>query len=338
MKPTVAWLGHLASPLEYQVALAALRGPDLPVPALDKVAALVERLSPMPACTTEVPSLTGSSVHGVYIDAFLLIDGRDGMSLRAALRKVRAACAAAARAGAKVGALGGFTSIVGERSSADLSAEFGLPFTTGNTLTAACLAAQVESVADASARVVLVGGAGDVGSGVARILHARGYRPVLVGRRPQPLAALAEELPGVSIATWEEAAPTADVAVLVASTGPGGIDVSAVPHTTPILDAGHPPNASPGHPMTATAGRVAFALPERGGLPEFISSGCDEGEHHACMVEGAVLGLEGWFEPYSQGRGLIRPDRAAKLLDAAARHGMTPGPLRYRRDMAAEAD
>ena len=47
---------------------------------------------------------------------------------------------------------------------------------------------------------VITGGAGGIGSALARRLAARGDRVVLFGRRPEPLMALAEELGGDSVA------------------------------------------------------------------------------------------------------------------------------------------
>jgi len=40
-----------------------------------------------------------------------------------------------------------------------------------------------------------------------------------------------------------------------------------------------------------------------------------------CVMEGMVLALEGRFEPFSQGRGFITPERVQEIETIAARHG-----------------
>ena len=47
---------------------------------------------------------------------------------------------------------------------------------------------------DSSPVMVVIGAAGGIGSALARLLSVRGYRLVLAGRNPGPLALLAAEL------------------------------------------------------------------------------------------------------------------------------------------------
>jgi fatty aldehyde-generating acyl-ACP reductase len=44
-------------------------------------------------------------------------------------------------------------------------------------------------------------------------------------------------------------------------------------------------------------------------------------------LEGMALALEGRFEPFSQGRGFITPDRVNKIENIASRHGIHLAPL-----------
>lgn len=44
-------------------------------------------------------------------------------------------------------------------------------------------------------------------------------------------------------------------------------------------------------------------------------------------MEGMVLALEGRFEPFSQGRGFITPERVQEIEAIAARHGIHLAPL-----------
>jgi hypothetical protein len=48
---------------------------------------------------------------------------------------------------------------------------------------------------------------------------------------------------------------------------------------------------------------------------------------HGCLLEGMALALEGRFEPYSQGRGFITPQRVEEIESIAARHGIYLAPL-----------
>jgi hypothetical protein len=48
---------------------------------------------------------------------------------------------------------------------------------------------------------------------------------------------------------------------------------------------------------------------------------------HGCLLEGMALALEGRFEPFSQGRGFITPERVGEMETIAARHGIYLAPL-----------
>lgn len=323
----VAFIGHLSSVDRYREVLAAARGPGHRPLDREEVERSVRALDPMPISEWSFRSLTGRVVSGCYIDMFLLVDRQ--MSPRSGITRVRAACREAARVGARIAALGGFSSILGEMDRASPEAtETDVAFTTGNTLTAAVIAAQVEVHAP-GAEVTVVGAAGDVGSGLCRILAARGHPLVLVGRSPGPLAALQGELPRAQLRSWAEAAPSVQVAVLVASAVEGEIDLAAVPAGALVLDAGHPANARPAGQRYARAGRVlhAHASPVTD-LPAVLSDFAPD-ESHACLAEALVLAFEERYEPYSRGRGQVRPDRAAEILALAGRHGIRPATLSF---------
>jgi hypothetical protein len=48
---------------------------------------------------------------------------------------------------------------------------------------------------------------------------------------------------------------------------------------------------------------------------------------HGCLLEGMALALEGRFEPFSQGRGSITPERVEGMETIAARHGIYLAPF-----------
>jgi fatty aldehyde-generating acyl-ACP reductase len=332
--PVAAAIGHLESVEAYCRFLSATRGPGLPPVAMEQVERVIRRLEPMPICNLVVRSPTGAVISAVYVDAFLLADAKWGLAAAAeAVTRVQAAYRAAAEAGVRLVTLGGFSSIVGEFAKLNPSSDYGIAFTTGNALTSAVIAAQVlEGLDRAATTVTVVGAAGDVGSGVCRILHSHGLALRLVGRRPGPLEALAATLPGARVRHWDDAAPESDVVVLVSSASHRGIRLEGVPARALVLDAGHPPNAGPplaGGPRYARAGRVRLEHPLESDLPEFIDC-FSGGELHACLAEGMALSLEGRWESYSSGRGGITTERAAEILALAARHGIRPAPLRFR--------
>lgn len=274
-----------------------------------------------------LPSLSrGDRLVARYIDLFLSVDG--SFHAASARRKLQRACAEARKSGARVAALGGFASIIGERDT-DLVAEYGLAFTTGNTLTAATLAAQVESFADPCMTVTVVGAAGDVGSGLCRLLHRRRQPLILVGRSSKPLARLSEELERAGVDSLEGVLPRTDVLVLVASAPLGGVPLAGLPAHARVVDAGHPRNAAATDLPYARGGRVRHAVLPSSDLPLLLGFEGPPGESHACLAEACVLAYEGCLEACSTGRGRISVVAADAMLARAARHGVTPAPLAW---------
>jgi len=330
--PIAAAIGHMESVEDYGAFLTATRGADMGPMRPDLVDRLVRRLEPMPVCNLFVRSPTGKVITAAYVETFLVPDVEWTVAEAArAVDRVKLAYRAAAQTGARLVALGGFSSIVGESARLNPSLEYGIAFTTGNSLTAAVIAEQVLAhLAGArGATVTVVGAAGDVGSGVCRVLYARGLRLMLVGRRPEPLEALAAELPGAAVRHWDDAAPESDIVVLVSSATLAGVSLDRVPASALVVDAGHPPNAkapSGAGPAYARGGRVRLHYPLESDLPEFLAY-YRPGELHACLAEGMALALEERWEPFSSGRGGITPPRAGEILALAARHGIHPAPL-----------
>ena len=331
-KPVAAAIGHLESVDAYRSFLAAMRGRDMGPLRSDVVEKLVRRLGPMPVCNLIARSAMGDVITAAYVEVFLIPDAAWTVAEAAqALERVKVAYRTAAETGARVVALGGFSSIVGESARLNPADEYGIAFTTGNSLTAAVITEQVMRRVDGSrhAVVTVVGAPGDVGSGVCRALHARGLRLLLVGRRPEPLQALAAELPGSAVRPWEEAAPESDIVVLVSSAHLASVPLDRVPARALVVDAGHPANASPpagAGPAYARGGKVHLEHPLESDLPEFLEY-YRPGELHACLAEGMALALEKRWESFSSGRGGITPARMAEILKIATRHGIHPAPL-----------
>jgi predicted amino acid dehydrogenase len=322
----VALIGHLESTAEYTALLDELRGGR--ASTADALAPVLRHLQPAPVCDVRVTSTRGMRCTARYIDMFLSVD--DSFHPASARRKLERACTEARKTGARIAALGGFASIVGERD-ADVAAQHGLAFTTGNTLTAGAIAAQVASVADTDATITIVGAPGDVGSALSRVLHARGHRLVLVGRSPKPLASLAAELPGAEVDTLEGALPRTDVLVLVASAPIGAVGLAGLPPHAHVIDAGHPRNAGATGHAYARGGRVCHAVLPSSDLPIILRFEGPPGESHACLAEACVLAYDDRLDACSVGRSRISSAAVAEMLARAERHGVTPAPLRWQR-------
>lgn len=320
----VALIGHLESTADYAALLAELRSGDGADAAA--LARLLPLLQAAPVCDVHLRSTCGERLVARYIDLFLAVDGT--FHPASARRKLERACIEARKTGARIAGLGGFASIIGERDT-DLTVAHGLAFTTGNTLTAATLAAQVESCADAGMTVTVVGAAGDVGSGLCRVLHERGRRLILVGRSPKPLARLREELAGADTDSLEAALPRTDLLVLVASAPLGGVSLAGLPTHARVIDAGHPRNTLAAHVPYARGGRVRHASLPSSDLPIVLELEGPPGESHACLAEACVLAYEGRLDACSTGRGRISVAAAEAMLLMAARHGVTPAHLEW---------
>ena len=100
-----------------------------------------------------------------------------------------------------------------------------------------------------------------------------------------------------------------------------------------ICDAGYPKNLSP---VDVLEGCTVFF----GGLGQSAAGMSFEPDVHrvlhrhpfpnvgqGCLMEGMVLALERRFEPFSQGRGFITPERVQEIESIAARHGIHLAPL-----------
>jgi acetylornithine/succinyldiaminopimelate/putrescine aminotransferase/predicted amino acid dehydrogenase len=147
---------------------------------------LLEPLGPLPARTVRIASPSGAKAWGEIIFVPYTAAEFMAMPLAQSLACVRKAGALAAKRGARVIGLGGFTSIVSDSGLA-LGDIDGAVLTTGNSLTAA---SACRAVVDACARegrdlacssVAIIGAAGNIGSALAVSLAPRAGRLILAG-------------------------------------------------------------------------------------------------------------------------------------------------------------
>ena len=339
-----ALIGHPESWRAAADVLAVLRGPEHTPLADDEVVDILPWIPPRAVCHVEVGSLAGATAHGAYIDSFIPPDHLEAAYVHENLARVRGAAAYAIQAGAKIVSLGGFSSILIEGNFDQLPERQATVFTTGNTLTVGFIVQGIRKMCALEGRnlrrstLLIVGATGDVGSGCARCLAPLARRVLLNARNVERLRRLAEELEAdgveVEIATDIDGFSTeADVVICAASLVSSSLLLGRVAAHAIVCDAGYPKNLSQSAVMPdariffgglgQVTGGMRFAPDFRGILNRHPFPDVA----HGCLLEGMALALDGRFEPFSQGRGFITPERVEEIETIAARHGILLAPL-----------
>jgi fatty aldehyde-generating acyl-ACP reductase len=339
-----ALIGHQESWRAAADVLAVLRGPQPAPLADDEIKDILPWIPPRPVCHVEIGSITGANARGVYIDCFIPPDRLEAAFVHENITRVRSAAACAVKAGAKIVSLGGFSSILIEGNFDQLRQRYGTVFTTGNTLTVAFIVQGIQKMcaldgrSTESSTLLIVGATGDVGSGCVRCLAPFVKRVLLNARNEERLSKLAAELHAegvqVEIATdLQQFSTTADIVICAASLASPSLLLGRIAPDAIVCDAGYPKNLSPLAQMPDAkiffgglgqiTGGMKFAPDLHGVLnrhpfPDVV---------HGCLLEGMALALESRFEPFSQGRGFITPDRVAEMETIAAAHGIYLAPL-----------
>ena len=339
-----ALIGHQDSWRAVADVLAVLRGPErTPLPD-DEIKDLFPWIPPRALCYVDVDSVVGAQARGAYIDSFIPPDRLGAACVRENIARVRAAADDAIHAGAKIVSLGGFSSILIEGNFDQLPERQGTVFTTGNTLTVAYIVQGIKKMCALEGRdirsstLLIVGATGDVGSGCARCLAPHVRRVLLCARNVERLRRLATELQAdgvqVEIATdLQRFSADADVVICAASLPSPELLLGRVGPRAIVCDAGYPKNLCPGAETLGAkiffgglgqiTGGLRFAPDFHGILNRHPFPNVVQG----CLLEGVALALEGRFEPFSQGRGAITPERVEEMETIAARHGIYLAPL-----------
>jgi fatty aldehyde-generating acyl-ACP reductase len=339
-----ALIGHQENWRTAADVVAALRGTKLvPLPD-DEIRDILPWIPPRTVCHVEIESITGAKARGVYIDSFIPPDRLDASSTRDNLARVRAAAGCAIRSGAKIVSLGGFSSILIEGNFDQLPERQHTIFTTGNSLTVAFILQGIrkmcafESRDLATSTLLIVGATGDVGSGCARCLAPFVKRVLLNARNVERLRRFAAELEGQGIdveiaADLSQFSCEADVIICAASLASPLLLLGRIAPDAIICDAGYPKNLSPGAELPFAKiffgglGQITRAMTFKPDLHGVLNHHPFPNVVHGCLLEGMVLALEGRFEPFSQGRGHITPERVAEIEAIAASHGIHLAPL-----------
>jgi fatty aldehyde-generating acyl-ACP reductase len=339
-----ALIGHQESWGAASDVLAVLRGPGREPLPIDEIRDILPWIPPRAVCQVEVGSSAGATAHGVYIDSFIPPDRLESEFMCRNLTRVRDAAACAINAGAKIVSLGGFSSILIEGNFDQLPPRRDTVFTTGNTLTVSLIVVGMKQMCAMAGRslrkstLLIVGATGDVGSGCARCLAPLVSCLLLTARNTERLRRLAAELEAdgarVEIATGDQRFSShADLVICAASMAAPSLRLSGVARGAIICDAGYPKNLCPvvevpdAKLFFGGLGQVAGGLRCMPKLDGILNRHPFPNVAHGCLLEGIALALERRFEPFSQGRGLITPERVKEIEAIAARHGIHLAPL-----------
>jgi len=339
-----ALVGHQESWRAAADVLAVLRGPEYaPLPD-DEIKDILPWIPPRAVCHVDVGSIEGVKARGVYIDSFIPPDRLEAAHVHQNIARVRGAAACAIKAGAKIVSLGGFSSILIEGNFDQLPETRDTVFTTGNSLTVGFIVQGLKKMCVMGGRNILrstlliVGATGDVGSGCARVLAPIVSRVLLNARNIGRLRILAAELEAsgaqVEVATdLQQLSVEADLVICAASLASPSLLLARIAPEAIVCDAGYPRNLSPDAEMRGAKVFFGGLGQITGGLrfaPEFcgvLNRHPFPDVVHGCLLEGMALALEDRFEPFSQGRGFITPQRVAEIEAIAARHGIYLAPL-----------
>ncbi|MFC1599368.1 NAD(P)-binding domain-containing protein, partial [Candidatus Omnitrophota bacterium] len=279
-------------------------------------------------------SKTGQATNGCFIVATFIPDMME-KDIWAVFSKVVKASKIAEKHGVGIVTLGGFTSIVAERMGQAVTSEVDVPVTTGNTFTAAMAidgvtrATQLLDRQIADARVAIIGGTGDIGSGCARALAGKVKQIVVTGRTKSHLRSLRAELTKKSktkvIATIDNrsAVKDADIVIAAASATSSILDIDWFKRGAVVCDLGYPKNVS--YSQTHRDDLLIFS----GGLtqsPTPVSFPIDIGLPsddviYGCFAEAIILSLEKRYENFSFGRGNITPEKILEMRELGRKHG-----------------
>ncbi len=339
-----ALIGHQESWRAAADVVSALRGPEqAPIPD-DEIQEILPWIPPRAVCHVEARSALGPRAHGIYIDTFIPPDRLGPDFLRDNLARVRQAAACAIREDAKIVSLGGFSSILIEGNFDQIPQKRDTVFTTGNSLTVAFIVQGILKMCALegrdleSATLLIVGATGDVGSGCARCLAPRVRRVQLFARNVARLRNLRAELERdgalVEAATdLGQFRAEADIVICAASLASPSLLLGRVATDAILCDAGYPKNLAPtaafphARVFFGGLGQICGGLSFQPDLDGVLNRHPFPDVVHGCLLEGMALALERRFEPFSQGRGFITPERVAEIEAIAGRHGILLAPF-----------
>ena len=288
----------------------------------------------------EFRASSGKTTRGVFIACNIIPDllGQDMLKV---VQKVVESCKVAESLGLGIVALGGFTSIAGEKYGDEFKKLINVPVTTGNTLTAALAvegvlkAARLRELDLSTAKVTVIGGAGDIGSACALALAEEVCEIVITSRSVENLERMRKMITGVGKAKFHgihdnnEAVRDADIVIAAASVSQSILDIASFKPGAIVCDIGYPKNIS-----YRECDRQDLLIFSGGicSLPQEFNAGFDIGLPspkvlYGCFSEAIVLALEERYENFSWGKGNITPSKMTEILGLARKHGFEVAPF-----------
>ena len=336
-----AFLIHYTRPEDVRVT-----EPGLARLSDDELRAFCARVAELPPVlclrAPVVRSATGAEAEGLIIALPLLPEEMLRRGRQTMVATIRRSVDLAARLGADVVGLGGFTTPLSERGNAVLGR--GPVVTTGNALTAA--AAFQAACAEAAAqgrnlrdlRIAVLGARGSVGALLARLVAREQPRQLLLFGNPRSdpatLQALAQDLGRACSTVQASCEPPAIAAcdLVLSATGAARPVLDALPLQAGaiVCDVARPPDAGP-----VTRGRADLTVVDGGlvGLPDPTLAfgpgnlqGLPPGIALACLSETILHALEGTRTNFGVGND-IPVGEADRALALCQRHGFRVAPM-----------
>lgn len=308
----------------------------------EKIKDIFSFIPPRDIFRIKVKSKTGAEVNGVYIETFIDPDKLDTQFIRTNIGKVMNAVSCAKKMGAKIVALGGFTSIVLE-GKLDSFSSGESKFTTGNTLTAAYIVKGIEKAATRSninlqeSAILIVGATGDIGMACVNFLKNKAKKLLLNARNHQRLEKLSQELakekiPASYSVCLQDLISEADVIICAASSI--GIKLADCKKDVLICDAGYPKNLEKKIEKENSIslfhggmGQVNYGFHFNPDYSKSFYRYAAPNISHGCILEAIILAFENKFETYSAGKGNITIDKMEEIYGLSLKHGINIAPF-----------
>ena len=309
--------------------------PEFKMPSLEFLEKLFELTPSFKLYDIEnFQSKANETTRGCFIVATIIpeIIQRD---IWTAFSKIIKACKLAEKYQVGIIALGGFTSIIGEKVG-KIHEIIDVPITTGNTFTSALVVDGVLKAAELldldlkKSTLTIVGGSGDIGSGCARVLVDKVKKLILTGRTKENLKKIRDELKkrckktkiDISLNN-QKAVKDADIVISAASSVSSILKPEWFKKGAIVCDVGYPKNISYSsairNDIFVFSGGLAkpptpISLPIDLGLPSNYTL-------YGCFSEAIILALEKRYENFSFGRGNIIPEKIEEIKSLAKKHG-----------------
>ncbi len=317
--------------------------PHMKVPSREFLGKLFDMTPPHKACDiVPLTSSSGQRSYGHFIVCPIVPEMLE-VNLEAVFNRVIGAIRVAESYRCGVVTLGGFTSIAGERFGKEIPKLVSIPVTTGNTFTAALTIEGIIRGAERmgidlqTAKMVVVGGSGDIGSAVARVIAEKVRHVTLLARNIERLRVeqgIIERLGKATVEIGSDvnmAISDADIVIAAASATHSFMDPSNFKSGAVICDIGYPKN-------------IAYMVQNRNDLLIFSGGLCslpsdfkldasfDYGLPtrrilYGCFAEAILLDLEKHYESFSYGKGNITKEKIHFIMELAKKHGFGLAPF-----------